>query len=612
MTMPAPIVELYSDFYAVWTNHSSDVVMQSGLSIKRGRASQFDRSSPGTFTFTLDNEGNFYTPNVGFYGYNINTQVRVTIDSYQVWTGYIDSFSYTVVPGFQQTIQIACTDKFKHYAKASLSSYGIEQFHYNGTLNATSGATYALQAPRDGVGSFWEAFRDVAASPIRIYGATSGGSHEFTDDGPAFVKSAIKIDSGGNQNGPVLEHPTSFNPGTENATVGLWFKTELQSEQYLIHMFRTSGGTGYLTARINSTGGITVNCAGDSVGSLTLTTSRSNLWDNTWHLLSLDISQVASKTYVTVKVDGVSDVSGSATNLCSISATNRRIVFGGFRNSAWTDNSFCINGSMALIGLYKFATAYSGLGPDDYYAGALGITQTGYLTAFDGDTIATRSSNLAGYVDATAVTTANLGTSPTLYLAGQDTADKTYLEAMQEIADSERGIFYIDRLGTPKFRGSAARASGASVTLTLDASKDLTGDLTFTLDDSLYANTVAASGPAGSVTKLDATSVAAYGPLVDQFACLGSTETILGAAADNRLDDRLYTDMRLSKVVIDLLTTPNAIAATTVQLVPLDRVRVGSLPNEAPTTPFDGFVEGWELSITDSSYTCTLDLSPVI
>ena len=220
--------------------------------------------------------------------------------------------------------------------------------------------------------------------------------------------------------------------------------------------------------------------------------------------------------------------------------------------------------------------------------------------------------DLAGYVDATAATTANLGTSPTLYLAGQDTADKTYLEAMQEIADSERGIFYIDRLGTPKFRGSAARASGASVTLTLDASKDLAGNLTFTLDDSLYANTVVASGPAGSVTKLDATSVAAYGPLVDQFACRGSTETILGAAADNRLDDRLYSDMRLSKVVIDLLTTPNSIAATTVQLVPLDRVRVGSLPNEAPTTPFDGFVEGWELSITDSSYTCTLDLSPVI
>ena len=611
MPMPAPIIEI-KDFYGVWNNVSGDVVMQSGISIKRGRASQFDRSSPGTCTFTLYNENNTYTPGFSIYGYNINTEVRVTISSYQVWTGYIDSFSYTVVPGVDQTIQIACTDKFKHYAKASLSSYGIEQFHYNGSLNATSGATYALQAPRNGVGSFWEAFRDVAASPIRIYGATSGGSHEFTEDGPAFVKSAIKIDSGGNQNGPVLEHPTSFNPGTENTTVGLWFKTELQSDQYLIDMRRTSGGTGFFSAIINSTGNIEVTCNGDSAGALALTTSRSNLDDNTWHLLSIGIYQVASKTFVTVYVDGVADVSGSATNLCSISATNRRIVFGGLRNSAWTDNSYCINGSMALIGLYKFASAYVSLGPDDYYAGTLGITQTGYLTAFDGDTIASRSTNLAGYVDATAVTTANLGTSPTLYLAGQDTANKTYLEAMQEIADSERGIFYIDRLGTPKFRGSAARASGASVTLTVDASKDLTGNLTFTLDDSLYANTVAATGPAGSVTKLDSTSVAAYGPLVDQFACLGSTETILGDAADNRLDDRLYSSVRLSKVVVDLLTTPNAIAATTVQLAPLDRVRVSSLPSQAPSSTFDGFVEGWELNITDESYTCTLDLSPVI
>lgn len=611
MTMPAPIVEM-KDYYGGWNNVSGDVVMQSGISIKRGRASQFDRSSPGTCTFVLSNDNNIYTPGVGAYGFNMNTQVRVTINSYQVWTGYIDSFSYTVVEGYDQTIQIACTDKFKHYAKASLSSYGIEQFHYNGSLNATSGATYALQAPKNGVGSFWQAFKDTAASPIRIYGASSGGSHEFTDDGPAFVKSAINIDSGGNQNGPVLEHPTSFNPGTENTTVGLWFKTELRSDQYLIHMFRTSGGTGYFTAKIGSGGNIEVECYGDSAGALALTTGRGNLWDNTWHLLSIGIYQVASKTFVTVDVDGVAQASGSATNLCSISATNRRIVFGGFRNNAWTDNSYCINGSMALIGLYKFATPYVSLGPDDYYAGTLGITQTGYLTAFDGDTIASRSSNLAGYVDATAVTTANLGTSPTLYLAGQDTADKTYLEAMQEIADSERGIFYIDRLGTPKFRGSAARSSGSSVTLTVNASQDLTGDLTFTLDDSLYANTVVASGPAGSVTKLNTSSVTDNGPLVDQFDCLASTETILGSAADNRLDDRLYSSMRLSKVVIDLLTTPNSIAATTVQLVPLDRVRVSSLPSQAPASTFDGFVEGWELSISDNSYTCTLDLSPVI
>lgn len=611
MPMPAPIVEM-KDYYGTWNNVSGDVVMQSGISIKRGRASQFDRSSPGTCTFVLSNDNNTYTPGATYYGYNINTQVRVTISSYQVWTGYIDSFSYTVVEGYDQTIQIACTDKFKHYAKASLSSYGIEQFHYNGSLNATSGATYALQAPKNGVGSFWQAFRDTTASPIRIYGSDAG-SHEFTEDGPAFVKSAIKINCSDDQDGPVLEHPTTFNPSNENATIGLWFKTGFHStSQYLFYMFRTSGTAGELTAIINSSGAIVLTCTGDSGGSLTLTTTRTNLYDDTWHLLSVDISQVASKTYATIKVDGVADVSGSATALCAIAATNRRIVFGGFRNDAWTANANCINGSMALIGVYKFATPYSGLGPDDYYAGTLGITQTGYLTAFDGDTIASRSSNLAGYVDATAVTTANLGTSPTLYLAGQDTADKTYLEAMQEIADSERGIFYIDRLGTPKFRGSAARSSGSSVTLTVNASQDLTGDLTFTLDDSLYANTVVASGPAGSVTKLDTTSVTANGPLVDQFACLASTETILGSAADNRLDDRLYSDMRLSKVVIDLLTTPNSIAATTVQLVPLDRVRVSSLPSQAPASTFDGFVEGWELSISDNSYTCSLDLSPVI
>jgi hypothetical protein len=149
--------------------------------------------------------------------------------------------------------------------------------------------------------------------------------------------------------------------------------------------------------------------------------------------------------------------------------------------------------------------------------------------------------------------------------------------------------------------------------LTLDAAKDITGDFTVSIDDALFANVVVASGPIGSYVAVDSGSVAAVGEVIDSFSSLAGTEAYLTDTADERLADRIYSDTRLSKITVDLLTTPNAIAATTVRLIPIDRVSVTGLDSTfTGASTFDGFVEGWELSVSDNSYTCTLDLSPVI
>jgi hypothetical protein len=74
----------------------------------------------------------------------------------------------------------------------------------------------------------------------------------------------------------------------------------------------------------------------------------------------------------------------------------------------------------------------------------------------------------------------------------------------------------------------------------------------------------------------------------------------------------LFSGARISKVVIDCLTSPNVYDFYAQLINPLDRILVTSLPSQAPSSTFNGFVEGTELNITDQSYTCTLDLSPVI
>jgi hypothetical protein len=597
MTMPAPTLEINTGYG--WYDASAFVVMGAGITMKRGRSSQFDSSSPGTCSFTLDNsDGDFTVPNA--LGITIQSEVRVTVSAYQVWYGYIDSMSTTIGPGYGQTISVNCTDDFKLYAKSKLSAYGIEQSHQ--LIGAYSaGATYSLEAPRNGVGSFWKAFRDTAASPIRIYGG-SAGSHEFASNGPAFATPCINLLPNANSIGPVLEHPTSFNPGTENAVVSFWFKTENLEpgdDIYLIDMRRTSGGSGHFSIVLDAAQGkLKFTGAGDSTGVINHTSTADKLWDQQWHHVAVKVTH-PTNTQLAINIDGVLDSSHTATNLCSIASTNRRIVFGGFRNSAWTDNSYVLNGSLAIIGVYK-------------YTGSPALTTIyGACTDGDvGDSITTRLASLADFVNVTNPTVADASGRT---LSGQDTDNKSFLEAVQDIEVTERGVFYITRLGAPAFRGSAARDAAASVVLTLDAAKDITGDFTVSIDDALFANVVVASGPIGSYVAVDSGSVAAVGEVIDSFSSLAGTEAYLTDTADERLADRVYSDTRLSKITVDLLTTPNAIAATTVRLIPIDRVSVTGLDSIfTGASTFDGFVEGWELSISDNSYTCTLDLSPVI
>lgn len=600
MAMPAVKVEMYSDGYSQWVDVSSYVVMTAGLSLKRGRSSQFDTSSPGTLTLTLSNKDESFSPG-NFYGFTLNTSIRVTMSSTIIWTGYVDSYTMPLAAGDNQIVNLSCTDQFKLFAKAPLSAYGIEQGHVLvGSGYASAGATYALEAPTNGVGSFWQAFRNPTASPIRIYGG-SAGSHEFQDSGPAFVKSCIRLNVSDNLVGPVLEHPTSFNPGTQTSVVAMWFRTTYAADMYLFDMRRTSGGSGYFSAILQgSSGKITFNASGDSTGNLSHTTTAGNLYDGSWHHLVVNITQSGGNTYIIIYIDGSTDSTHSATGLCSISSTNRRLTFGGLRNSAWTNNSYVFNGSMALLMVYISPSGSATDLRNIYGAGADGDS---------GDSISTRLTNLSTFIGVGAPTVSNVSA---LTLSGQVTSGKNYLEAVQDISETERGVFWIDGDGLQNFRGSSARSSSASVVLTIDASQDLDGSLQFTVDDVLFANTVVATGPTGSYTTYDGTSAAYLGYIVDSFNSLASTEALLQSTAASRLTQRMYSSFRLSKVVIDLLSTPNSIITTALALKPLDRVRVSSLPSYAPASSFDGFVEGWELSISDQSYTCSLDLSPVI
>lgn len=605
--IPTVKVEIYLDYGASWNDVSSYVRLRDGITARRGRSSQFESSSPGTMTLRLDNvDGSFSAVADYLKG---NDPIRLTISGIQVWTGYVVSYRYTAVAATEGSmVELSCVDYSNVLASMKMKSYGVERATYLTDFAKTSWAvTYPLDVNRQGIGSEWGAWRNPSASPIKIWGG-SAGHHEFTSEKAApFLDGSARLVPW-NQVSPVFEVPDTFNPGATtsgaNGSISFWFRTSFStSDTILCRMFRTSGGSGYVQVKIDSAAGALVfQCYGDSAGSISYTTSTVNYYDDQWHHVYVLFTDVSGTT-MTVYVDGSAmTVSTSGGTRCSIGSSNRRLVFGGSRNTAWTENSYCLDGYLACISVSD--------GGQTSNAGNI------YDAAIDGDTGTTISSRLDRIEEFVGAPSVTFNNSHSLTVAGQDLGGKSALDAFVELADSEGGQFYISRLGNPYLRGQGARDSAASVVVTLDAFEDLTSDFAVSVDMTRFANTIVMSGPAGDVQVQDATSFAAVGPMVESVSNLASTLALLADEAAVRLAWRMHNEVRLERVTVDLFTTPNNIYSDVLQLVPLDRVSVTSIPlgvgGLGRDDTIDGFVEGWELNVSTGGYTVVLDLSPVI
>ena len=158
--------------------------------------------------------------------------------------------------------------------------------------------------------------------------------------------------------------------------------------------------------------------------------------------------------------------------------------------------------------------------------------------------------------------------------------------------------------------------------MTLDASADLDGAQPFQLllDDSLFVNTINATGPTGTVIVNDAAGADTcapgnLGPIVENWSCLGYDVTTVTSMATARLAARTTNTPRLGKVIIDVMTGTYGVAYNAVSLEPLDRVSL-SIPDTATqaalgASTIDGIVEGWTWTAGLNDHTVALDLAPL-
>jgi len=595
--MPNIQIEFYTPFYATWSDVSEYLMTDQGVSIKRGRGTRFDTSGVGTCAFTLDNfTGNFTPANTSSAFYYLgdwaikNQPVRVTIDSIRVFTGFVDSWSASVSSNGECLTTVVASDRMKFLGTNPLGAYGVERAKQIATTN---GVVYPLASAigADTTAQF-SAWRDSSAGAASVTTVGTDGQWEFVSDAPPFGAGSFRgAADDTSSNGRGINVPKTIDISTGGTIFGA-FRTNSPNNVTLYYMDRSSATAQFVWLYVRGSDGKLVLSMQPSSGTLTTfasTTSGYN--DDGWHTFTL-IFSATGKT-VSLYVDATLEGSATVATTWTISSSGRRNTFG-----------VTTLGGSALVGYL------STIGVTDTVLANGTLIRNAILNGDSGDTITTRSQNVMKCLYPTGTPTIAIANASAITLAGQATNGQSAMSVLNEIADTERGIVYVDRSGDTKFRGSAARSLAFS--LTFDALADLDGnqDCTLIADDSTFANRILATGPAGSFIAEDATSIATLGIISESWSCIATSLTGATDPPTNRLNDRLNVEPRIGQVTVDLMTATAVSKSSAVQIIPLDCVRFTNLPTQLGSATRDAIVEGYSLNASVSSYTLTLDLSP--
>lgn len=592
-----PVVQILA--FSAGVDISDKLHSPAGLRKKWGRGSQFDPGAASTVSFTLDNATGDFTPGntAGAYYPLVqeNEPILVKFDGATVFQGYIDSIEAVVDREGKTWAEVTASDVRKLDKSKLIGAYGIERMQ---VIAGSSAVIYPLAANAAAdASSELEAWRNTAASSATISNG-DGGTFEFTTQAPPFLGGSFGIGRDSSLFGPVIEHPTTFNPGAGGA-IAVWFRAE-DYNSALARMVRTSTATPYLQLFLEGDGSLTASARSDSGTTASVSQTVADFADGGWHLAVVSVDAATGRT-LSLHVDQYAAVSTTAAAALTISSTGRRLFFGGYRNNTLSGaGGYALEGAIAGI-LSSPSPLSNANAVAMYYAGRLGDA---------GDTIAQRVDKIMRFIYPSGSPTVTVLDEPGTLIMGQDTNGLSLTECMDELADTVRGVYYVDRLGDRKLRGSSARSS-ATVHVTYDTAADLTpGDFRLVRDSAMFYNRIAASGPAGTFTVEDAGSVTALGPITDPWSSLAYDLPTLAAA---RLAARMNTEPRMKRITVDLATatTSGVVAATLTLDKLLERVSVTGLHSSLGASTRDGIVEGGVLTVTDKLYTCDLDMGPV-
>ncbi len=574
----------------VWTDVSQWVRLEVGVAITTGRADEYAAVQTGTCKLALDNTDGRFTPgNVGSpYWPNVKIRRKLRVSytnpaggpTIYRFTGYMEEWPVEWPTGGQtySVSQISATDRFKRLGDHDpLHSIITEEYLLDGpvanfTLGEPTGSTTAGDTSKSGYPAL--ASVQLGTGGVLTFGANTGPP---TDGLPAPAFTPVNA-----TNGLYLQGTGPAATGTDG-TLECFMLTSVAAQQCVAQMTAADGS--WIQIYTTAAGKLAATNSNPVYPFTNFALLSSASFDD-GHTHHVALTQAVSGGTITVNlvVDGVSVASGTYTG--TVTSAWQTINIGGTAQATW---GALFNGTISNVAVYASALSVPRL---------LSHSQAG-TTGFSGERSDQRIARLASYAGVpTAEQSLESGLSTSI--AAVDITGMTPLKAMQDVADTEGGLLFIDGAGQLTFQARSHRYNTSSA-FSVDAA-DIDPSMRPVVNDLLLVNDVTANRPGGITFRAEnAASVLDYGRAAITPTLLTTSDNEVMSAANSRANRTATIDPRIPSLIVDLLTS-RYLHAAAMLLGMGSRITLTGLPSQASASSFDLFLEGWSETISTSGW----------
>jgi hypothetical protein len=475
------------DTSPTWTDVSSYVLVNPGVSIQRGRANELTTFSAGKCTLTLRNDDGRFSPLNASSPYAGQLLPRKQIRVSATWAATDYEMFRGFVTGWPQS-----------YSKAKKQAFvPLECYDLFAILNETTLTDMYYGYMKTGIGSLVASWRRLVNRAL-VDKVGGGTAPTFSSN----VAGASDLASGLSDSDAVVFDNSFYAAVTDSVDItgtavsySFWLKTSTVS-QTIIGKFSTSAGsTGSISIASDGTISGSIN-----TGSTSSVTSSAIVNDNQVHHVVLVFNGATSNV---VYIDGVDKTATQS----AAAVTHRVDIIGGYlAGLAGASSKTYFTGTLQDVA--TFSKALSATEARTLYRIGMGNVLEDTATRFG------RVCDSAGVV-AGLRNTAGIATP---YGACAETWDtgSSALAQLQVVAATEQGALFVGRTGLVTllhryWHQDTFQGGVVQIIFSDDGSDSQYVDIGFDYDDLNVQNQVTVSSGAGSAFYLSQTSIDRYG-----------------------------------------------------------------------------------------------------
>jgi len=599
-----------------WTDITSSVMLDAGVTFNRGRSGIDTMARPGSLSFTLDNsaqqgtEGRFTlggTNQVAGLALRIPVRVRARFPFagpyIDLWYGYVEALETGWDNGWRPTVRVSATDRLARLEKRKLPGLirGVQLIDLPSALWPCTDSDASTSAGEQSGNGSVTALATTSVGTVGTATLTFGeaGLGPGPDGQSCALLTTSSTTAGYYLTGSGL--PDVF---TNTQTVEVYFQAAVAGSAYRGLVTVHDASFNKLVSIQLSTFDTLFAGVSDITPSTPIScsvTGATTVTAGVWNHALLTQSRSGDTVTVTLYLNGVSQGSNTYSTLGGAvpSVTNGgSISSGALRTSGTGVATGLFYGRLANIGVYPTALSATRITEHARVRDTLGV-----YTAETSAAKFTRLAQVAG-LSATeygfsygspATTSADMAPFPV--------GDRSLLDAANEVAIAEASAVYLDRSGVLRLASRNKRYGTAVVfTVTATAIDKGTG---FATDMGAVINDVTVSRPGGITARsVDAVSVAAYDTHDSTTTVYLSSDTQAVDMAAFLANLNSEPVPRISGISVDLVSSAALLDEVTILAAEVgDRFQVTGLPSAStPAATLDLIVDGMTDTVTSTSW----------